>query len=461
MSDTPTAAASTAASPMTESQARELGGDILAGRRARLMNRIGPFGAALFVANPSHRRSNDTHFAYRPNSDLWYLTGFEEPEAAVLLLPDHPEHPFVLFLRKRDLKMEIWDGPRVGPDRAQEHIGADAAFPIEELAERLPGLLAGRESLHYSLGLDEPMDRLVVKAYRSALQAGRGRTRAPKAILEPAEALHGMRLIKAPEEIEALRHSCRVSAEAFERAMRLTKPGMSEFELQAEIEYAFQRGGARAPGYASIVGGGANACVLHYIENRDVLKDGDLVLVDAGAEVDYYTADITRTWPVNGVFDGRQRMIYDLVLRAQMDAIRLIRPGLIWNEIHKTTVQVITEGLIDMGLLKGPVEQAIKDNLFKKYFMHGTGHWLGIDVHDVGLYADDHEKSRPLEAGMVFTIEPGVYFHPEQEGVHPDFVGIGVRIEDDILVTTDGCEVLTRHAPKEPEELEAIIGQGL
>ena len=461
MSDTPTAEKSVAASPMTESAARELGGDILAARRARLMDRIGPHGAALFVANPHHTRSNDTHFAYRPNSDLWYLTGFEEPEAAVLLLPGHEEHPFVLFLRKRDLKMEIWDGPRVGPDRAQERVGADAAYPIEELAERLPALLAGRSALHYSLGLDEQVDRLVGRAYRQALRTGRGRARAPQAIVDPGEALHEMRLIKSPDEIEAMRHACRVSAEGFVRGMRLTKPGMYEYELQAEIEYAFYKGGARTPGYPSIVGAGSNACVLHYIENRDEMKDGDLVLVDAGAEIDLYTADITRTWPVGGTYTGRQRMIYDLVLRAQMDAIRLVRPGLPYNEIHKTTVRVITEGLIDMGLLDGPVEKAIEENAFKKYFMHGTGHWLGIDVHDVGQYVDEAFDSRPLEPGMVFTIEPGIYFHPEQEGVHKDFVGIGVRIEDDILVTEEGCEVLTAHAPKEPEEIEEIVGKGL
>ena len=367
----------------------------------------------------------------------------------------------MLFLRERNIKLEIWDGPRVGPDRAQEMVGADQAYPISELEAQLPKLLAGRDTLYYSLGIDERVDRLVSKAYRQAMRTGRGRSRAPKTIVDPADALHEMRLIKSPEEIEALRHSCRVSAEGFIRGMRMTKPGMNEFELQAEIEYAFAKGGARSPGYPSIVGAGKNACVLHYIDNRDEMEDGDLVLVDAGAEIDLYTADITRTWPVNGSFTGRQRMIYDLVLRAQMDAIRVVRPGVPYSEIHKTTVRVITEGLIDMGVLDGPVEKAIEDNTFKKYFMHGTGHWLGIDVHDVGHYVDDEYASRPLEPGMVFTIEPGIYFHPEQDGVHPDYVGIGVRIEDDILVTADGCEVLTAAAPKEPEEMEAIIGQGL
>ncbi len=443
---------------VTESSLREATGDVCAARRARLMQRIGATSAALFAANPERNRSNDTDFAYRPNSDLWYLTGFEEPQAVMLLLPGHEEHPFVLFLRERDMKFEIWDGPRVGVERAREMVGADKAFPITELDEQLPKLLAGRTDLHYALGLNPGMDASVIAAYRKAQRTARGRAPAPMAIKEPRDALHEMRLIKSPEEIEALREACRVSAEGHVRGMRMTKPGMTEFELQAEIEYHFQRHGARSPGYPSIVGTGANACVLHYIDNRDTLEDGQLVLVDAGAEVDWYTGDITRTWPVSGTFSGHQRMIYDLVLRAQMEAISIIRPGLDYTEIHKTTVEVITQGLIDMGILEGPMEKAIEEKTFKKFFMHGTGHWLGIDVHDVGAYALDGKKGRPLEAGMVFTIEPGIYFHPEEEASPAEYVGIGVRIEDDILVTEDGCEVLTAGVPKEPEEIEAIVG---
>ncbi len=443
---------------VTETSLREATGDLHAARRARLMERIGTTGAALFAASPARNRSNDTYHAYRPSSDLLYLTGFEEPEAVMLLLPGHEEHPFVLFLRERDLKHEIWDGPRVGVERAREMVGADKAFPIGELDAQLSKLLAGRTKLYYALGVNEAMDGSAIRAYRGAQRAARGRAPAPMAIVEPRDALHEMRLIKSPEEIDALRTACRVSAEGHVRGMRMTRPGMTEFELQAEIEYHFQKGGARSPGYPSIVGGGANACVLHYIDNRDTLEDGQLVLVDAGAELGWYTGDITRTWPVGGTFSGHQRMIYDLVLQAQMEAIRLVKPGLDWTELHKTTVQVITEGLIDMGILEGPVEQAIEEKTFKKFFMHGTGHWLGIDVHDVGAYALNGQKGRPLEAGMVFTIEPGIYFHPEEEASPAEFVGIGVRIEDDILVTEDGCEVLTRHAPKEPDEIEAIVG---
>ena len=240
--------------------------------------------------------------------------------------------------------------------------------------------------------------------------------------------------------------------------MRRTRPGMSEYELQAEIEYVFKRNGAKSPGYPSIVGAGDNACVLHYIENRDFLHEGDLVLVDAGAEVDYYTGDVTRTWPVSGSFTGYQREVYDLVLRAQMDVIRMVRPGVPWHKLHETSVRTIAEGLLDMGILEGDLDEVIKEKTYNKFFMHGTGHWLGIDVHDVGSYARDGEPGRPLEPGMVFTVEPGVYFHPEQDGYPEEFRGIGVRIEDDVLVTEDGCEVLSRDVPKEPEEVEALVG---
>ncbi len=458
--DTRASTAAEASAAETDAPAAAVGVtvDVHAARRARLMARIGEHGAALFGANPVRNRSNDTDYAYRPNSDLWYLTGFEEPEAVALLLPGHEEHPFVLFLRERDRKVEIWDGPRLGVDGAEAALGADKAFPIGALDEQLPKLLGGRSSLQYALGVDPALDRSVIRAYRMAQRTARGRKRAPLAIIEPGRALHEMRLVKTPPEVEALRKACRISAEGHVRGMRLTRPGMAEYELQAEIEYEFRRQGARSVGYESIVGGGANACVLHYIDNRATLEDGQLVLVDAAAEVAGYTGDITRTWPVGGTFSGHQRMIYDLVLRAQMEAISMVRPGLLWAEMHKATVHVITEGLIDMGILEGPVEKAIEEKTFRKFFMHGTGHWLGIDVHDVGAYALDGEASRPLEPGMVFTVEPGIYFHPEEEASPPDFVGIGVRIEDDILVTEDGCEVLSSHVPKEPDELEALIG---
>ncbi len=432
--------------------------DVHAERRARLMERLGNETAALFVANPVSTRSNDTEYDYRPASDLWYLTGFEEPAAAALLLPGHPEHPFVLFLRKRDREREIWDGFRVGVEGAKERLRCDAAFAIDELEQHLPKMLEGRSRLVYALGVTEDMDRTVIRCVRKIAHLARRGKKAPREIVDPIEHLHEMRLVKTLPEIATLREACRVSAQGHVRGMQRTRAGMPEWGLQAEMEYEFKRLGAKAPGYTTIVGGGKNACVLHYVENRDTLKDGDLVLVDAGAEVGYYTGDVTRTWPVNGRFTAPQREIYDLVLRAQLDVMNVARPGLPWNKLHETAVRTLTEGLVDLKVLEGPVEKAIEEKTFRKYFMHGTGHWLGIDVHDVGMYSRDGEAGRPLIPGMVFTVEPGLYFHVDEEGCPERYRGIGVRIEDDVLVTEDGYEVLTRDAPKDPEELERIVG---
>ncbi|MFM8386857.1 MAG: Xaa-Pro aminopeptidase [Planctomycetia bacterium] len=434
--------------------------DVYARRRQELMRRIGPDGAALFVATPQRTRSNDTEYDYRPHSDLWYLTGFEEPGSALLLLPGHEKTPEVVFVRKRDREREIWDGFRLGVDDAAARLGVSLAAPIDDLFTMLPALLQGRASLVYTLGLCHDTDRQVVTTLQRVRHLARRGQQAPHSIHDPGLYLHEMRLVKTPAEIELLRTACRVSAEGHLRGMRMTRPGLREYELQAEIEYVFRRSGARAPGYTTIVGGGKNACVLHYIENRDALCDGDLVLVDAGAEVGWYTGDITRTWPVNGRFTGHQRAIYDLVLRAQMDVIRMVKPGLPWHRLHEQAVRTLTEGLVDLGVLQGPVDAAIEKKAFRKHYMHGTGHWLGIDVHDVGIYARPGETGRPLEPGMVFTVEPGLYFHADEPGVPERFRGIGVRIEDDVLVTENGCEVLTAGVPKEPEEIEALVGRG-
>lgn len=442
----------------TSRSVEAMSGDPHGPRRKRFMRQIGEQSAALIVSNPPRVRSNDTSYAYRPSSDLWYLTGCVEPESACLLLPGHPEHPFVMFVRKRDFSTEVWDGPRLGVEGAHERLGADRVFAIDELDEALPKLLVGRSMLVYDLGRHEEWDRRVVRAYVASHKQARSRTASPTSIVALTELLHELRLLKGPEEIDALREACRVTAEAHTLGMRKTRPGMAEYELQAEIEHAFRKAGARAPAYESIVGGGRNGCVLHYIENRDTLRDGDLVLVDAGAEVGWYAGDVTRTWPVNGRFEGRQRMIYDLVLRAQVAVIRAVKPGLPWTELHAIAVKTITQGLIDMELIEGPFEAALEQKAFRPFFMHGTGHWLGLDVHDVGLYARGGEKGRVLEPGMVFTVEPGVYFHPDEPLSPEEFKGIGVRIEDNILVTPTGCEVLTSAAPKEPEEIEAIVG---
>jgi Xaa-Pro aminopeptidase len=435
-----------------------LGPDVFADRRRRLMDRIGPHAAALFFSAPEAVRSNDTHFDYRQNSDLYYLTGFEEPESALLLLPGHDKHPVVMFVRKRDREREIWDGLRAGVEGAKERYGASEAFLVGELDERLPDLLDGRERLCYSLGHSAERDAQVVKAIGRLRGMVRRGKKAPRVVQDPAGDLHEMRLFKTGAELEALRRAVRVSAEAHVRAMKATRPGRAEYEIQAEIEYVFKKHGAKAPGYTTIVGSGPNACILHYVENRREMGAGDLLLVDAGAEVDYYTGDITRTWPVTGRFDGAQREVYDLVLAAQEEVISMVQPGLAWNAMHDRTVEILTRGLVDRGVLEGPVEKAIEDKTFKRFYMHSTGHWLGMDVHDVGVYSVNGEKGRVLEPGMVFTVEPGLYFHADAEKCPERYKGIGVRIEDDVLVTETGHEVLSRDAPKQPDDLEAIVG---
>jgi Xaa-Pro aminopeptidase len=425
------------------------------------MARLGPDVAVLVCASPRRVRSNDTEYVYRPSSDLWYLTGFEEPGSALLLLPGHPEHPFVMFVRPRDRAREIWDGARVGVEGAKERIGCDVAYGIEELGRRLLELLVGRSRLIYGFGIDEDRDREVIRAVRQVQQLARRGKKAPRVIEDPMTALHEMRLLKSPGEIAAVRRAVEVSARGHIEGMRRTRPGLREYQLQAEIEYVFAASGATAPGYATIVGSGPNACTLHYVANRRTMKEGELVLVDAGAEVGYYSGDVTRTWPVSGTYSGEQREIYDLVLRAQMGVIRTVKPGLQWHHLHETAVKILTEGLVDLGVLEGPVEKAIEEKTYRKWYMHGTGHWLGLDVHDVGAYAEDGEPGRPLAPGMVFTVEPGLYFHEDEEGVPERFRGIGVRIEDDVLVTGEGCDVLSQDAPKEPEEIEALIGSAL
>jgi Xaa-Pro aminopeptidase len=435
-----------------------LGPDVFAERRRRLMQRMGDRAAALFFAAPEAVRSNDTHFEYRPNSDVYYLTGFEEPESAVLLLPGHEKHPVVMFVRKRDPERETWDGRRAGPEGAKERFGADEAFLVEDLDAKLHELLEGRDALYYPLGLYPERDAQAIRSLaRVRTMAKRGK-RAPSAVLDPGPVLHEMRLLKSPTELEALKKAVKVSAEGHVRAMRVTKPGLGEWELQAEVEYLFKRRGARAPGYATIAGSGANACVLHYVTNDRRRQAGELLLLDAGAEVDYYTGDVTRTWPVSGRFSAPQREVYDLVLRAQQEVIAIAKPGLPWNALHEKAVEVLTQGLVDRGVIPGPVEKAIEDKAFRPWYMHSTGHWLGMDVHDVGAYYAEPGKGRPLEPGMVFTVEPGLYFTPGAKDCPERYSGIGVRIEDDVLVTETGCEVLSKDAPKEPEEIERIVG---
>ena len=452
---------SAATSNQSQSEHHVFAESVYAERRKRLMGMIGEQGAALFVSGPEVRRSNDTHYRYRASSDVMYLTGCEEPQSAVLLLPGHKKHPFVMFLRPRRPKLETWDGPRIGLEDAPARLGADHAESIERLWRELPKLLVGRRMVVTALGEDETLDRNVLAAYRGAQRLARSKRASPESIVDPRNLLHEMRLMKSEPEVECLRRACDISAQAHVAAMQKTRPGLYEYELQAEIEYHFRKRGADAPGYPSIVGSGANACVLHYLTNNRRMESGDLVLVDAGAELQGYTADITRTWPVNGQFDGRQREVYDLVLQAQLHVIRDVRPGVKWHTLHDTACRVLAQGLIDMSILSCSLDEALHEKTYRPFYMHGTGHWLGMDVHDVGVYSRGSEESRELEAGMVFTVEPGLYFSPTENATPDDYKGIGVRIEDNVLVTASGCEVLTGGVPKEPHEIEDIVGSGV
>ena len=435
--------------------------DVFADRRRRFLAKMGERTAALFFAAPEAVRSNDSHFDFRQNSDFYYLTGFEEPDSALLLLPGHDKHESVMFVRKRDKEREVWDGPRAGVEGAKGEFGANEAFLIEEVDAKLPELFEGRERLYYGLGLYADRDVQVVRALGKSRMAERKRKRFPTEIKDPFNsALHEMRLFKTGPELEALRRAVEISADAHVRAMKATKPGLGEWEIQAEVEYVFKRAGAKAPGYTTIAGSGPNACVLHYVANQRRMGAGELLLLDAGAEVDYYTGDITRTWPVSGKFSGPQREIYDLVLKAQHEVIKIAKPGLPYATMHETAVKVLTTGMVERGILTGPVEKAIEDKTFRAFYMHGTGHWLGMDVHDVGAYSAE-EKSRLLEPGMVFTVEPGLYFAPDATNCPERYRGIGVRIEDDILVTATGVDVLSKGAPKDPDEIEAIVGTGV
>jgi Xaa-Pro aminopeptidase len=432
--------------------------EIIERRRARFLEALD--GVAVFPAARTAVRSNDCEYRYRADSDLVYLTGFEEPEAVAVFAPNHPEHKFVLFVRPRDPEREVWDGKRAGVDGALADYGADAAFTLAELDTKLPEYFDKQGRLYYRLGQSEDFDRRIVGVLNSYRGARKAKGPGPHSIIDPGEIVHEMRLLKEPAEIELMRTAGRISAEAHRLAMAAARPGIYEYELEALIEYTFRRQGAAGPSYSSIVGSGANATVLHYIANDRQVQDGDLVLVDAGCEYGYFAADITRTWPVSGRFSEPQRIIYQLVLDAQLAAIEMSRPGVTMLEIHNKVVSIITEGLVELGLIEGPVDEAIREERFKKFFMHKTGHYLGMDVHDVGKYRDG-EEWRPLRAGMVMTIEPGIYIAEDCEAVEPKWRGIGVRIEDDILLTADGHEVLSAGAPKTIAEIEAVVGSNL
>lgn len=426
--------------------------DAVKKRRQAYMNALGANGAALLHSPPEVLRNGDSHFPFRQSSDIYYLTGFTEPGATVVLRPGADE-PVVMFVRPRDPEREIWDGRRAGVDGAQERFGADAAHPTEELATKLAELIANVDELHYSFGENPGFDQLVIKAIGELRRKERRGLRPPKRIADPRFVLHEMRLYKETDELATLRRAAAVTAEAHRAAMAAAAPGATEFELEALINYTFRRRGGLGPGYTSIVGSGANATVLHYIENSEPLEDGDLVLIDAGCEVDFYTADVTRTFPVNGRFSDPQRRCYQLVLDAQKQAIAMTAPGVTLDQIHDRCVEILTEGMVELGLLEGPAAARIEDDAYKRYYMHRTSHWLGLDVHDAGTYTVDGTP-RPLAPGMVITIEPGLYIAADDDKAPAELRGIGVRIEDDVLVTDGGSDVLTTATPKEIDDVE-------
>ncbi len=427
---------------------------VFAARRDAYMQAIGPSGVAVVRSLPERLRNGDAYHPFRQISDLVYLTGFVEPETTLVLRPGHETERVVMFVRPRDPEMETWDGRRAGIDGAKSIYGADAAYPASELPQKLGELIANHDELHYAVGLDDEMDLLVTHAIAKLRKTEKRGKRGPRAIIDPRVALHELRLHKRPEEIAALRKASEISSEAHVLAMRAGKPGMFEHELEALINYTFRRHGGAGPGYATIVGAGENATILHYIENKCAIADGDLVLVDAGCEYNHYTADITRTWPANGTFSAIQRRVYQIVLDCQVEAVAMVKPGVTIDEIHQLCVRRLTEGMIELGLLAGSADDRVADQSYRKFYMHGTSHWLGLDVHDVGAYTQGG-KARPLAPGMVITVEPGLYVASDAPDVPPELRGIGVRIEDDVLVTAGGHDVLTAGCPKKIEDIEA------
>lgn len=421
--------------------------------RQILLDQLAADEAVLLFGSPHHIRNGDAEYRYRPSSDLYWLTGWRAPEVALLVR--HGETPFTLFVQPKNVEMEIWDGYRPGPQGAIEDFGMDAAFAIGELPEKLVDLLQGITTLHYEWAADAEHDALLSAVLKKTMRKSRTTKKAtPLTFHHPAKLLHELRLTKSPSEIAMMREAARVTAVGHLAAMRAAGPGVGEWELDALLNYHYRREGGEGPGYTNIIAGGENACILHYITNDQRLEDGDLLLIDSGAEVGFYTGDVTRTFPVNGRFTKAQREVYEVVLDAELQAIDAARAGMPYTRMHEVAVRVLTEGMVRIGLLKGDVDSLIEEKAYRKYYMHGTGHWLGMDVHDVGAYTAA-EESRPLQPGMVLTVEPGIYVAIDDDTAPERFRGIGIRIEDDILVTDGEPEVLTAAIPKSIEDVEA------
>jgi Xaa-Pro aminopeptidase len=419
---------------------------------------MGRDSIAVLPAAPVRLRNNDVEYAYRQDSDFHYLTGFGEPEAVAVLVPGRTQAEYILFVRERDRARETWDGRRAGPAGAARDHGADDAFPIGDIDDILPGLLENRARVYYTMGAYPDFDQRVVGWVNGLRTQARNGRHPPQEFVALDHVLHDMRLCKSRHELEMMRAAARITCQAHLRAMRFCRPGATEYQVMAELLHEFRRQNADTA-YQPIVGGGRNSCVLHYRDNDQPLADGQLLLVDAGCEFEYYASDITRTFPVNGRFTPEQRAVYDVVLEANRAAIDRVRPGNHWNDPHEAAVRIITQGLVKLGVLKGRVPALIRSGAYRRFFLHRTGHWLGLDVHDVGDYKVGDEW-RVLEPGMVMTVEPGIYLPAGLRGVPRRWRNIGVRIEDDVVVTRRGAEVLSARAPKDPDQIEAIMAHG-
>ncbi|MEW5887667.1 MAG: Xaa-Pro aminopeptidase [Pseudomonadota bacterium] len=424
-------------------------------RRARLLAAIGD-GIAVVPTAPERARNRDSHYPYRHDSYFYYLTGFTEPEAALVLVGG-AQPQSLLFCRTKDPDKEIWDGYRYGPEAAREAFAMDAAFPIAVVDDKLAELLANRPALYYSFGHDAAWDERIIDALNRVRADARAGAHAPAEIRDVRALVDEMRLIKDAHEQDIMRRAAAIAAAAHRRAMGAAAPGRHEYEIEAELLHEFRRHGAQAPAYAPIVAGGANACILHYIDNNRALRDGDLLLIDAGCELDGYASDITRTFPVNGRFTPAQRDVYQIVLAAQAAAIAKVAPGNRWDEPHEAALRVLVQGMLDLKLLAGDVDGIIESGAYKRFYMHRTGHWLGMDVHDAGEYKLG-DRWRPLQPGMTLTVEPGFYIRAADD-LPRELWDIGIRIEDDALVTATGCEILTAAAPKEVAEIEAVMAE--
>jgi Xaa-Pro aminopeptidase len=425
-------------------------------RRLETLKRMGA-GIAIVPTAPEQTRNRDAHFPYRADSYALYLSGFTEPEAVVVLIAGE-KNQSILFCRDKNEEREIWDGYRHGPAAAADLFGFDAAYSIDELDEKLVELMANQPSLYYAIGHDVGWDARITRALNGVRAQSRAGKRAPENIRDIRTILDAQRLFKDDFEIALMRRAGAISGEAHKRAMRATRPGKYEYEIEAELLHEFRRQGCQAPAYTSIVAGGRNACVLHYVENNQRLNDGDLLLIDAGGELDGYASDITRTFPVNGKFSGAQREVYQLVLDAQVASIAATKPGNTFHDPHDAAVKVLAQGMLDLKLLTGTLDEVLEQESYKRFYMHRTGHWLGLDVHDAGEYKDGDEWKK-LQPGMVLTIEPGCYIRPADD-VPAAFHNIGIRIEDDALVTADGCDIITAATPKTVAEIETVMAEG-